>query len=89
MVFAIARLAFFGFIALTILYVILSWYSRSIRRGKLEREFDEDIGEGDRDAFVREGLRRYDNSLRRRLILGVYVVPVLVVAAIIYVTNFM
>ncbi|MBS9715662.1 hypothetical protein ACFFUT_03135 [Pseudohalocynthiibacter aestuariivivens] len=89
MFFQIARLAFFGFIVLTVLYVILSWYSRSIRRGKLETEFDEEVKTGDRDAFIKEGLARYDSSLRRKLILGVYVVPVIVVAALIYVTNFM
>jgi len=89
MFFQIARLAFFGFIVLTVLYVILSWYSRSIRRGKLETAFDEEVKTGDRDAFIKEGLARYDRSLRRKLILGVYVVPVIVVAALIYVTNFM
>jgi predicted permease len=78
-----------GFAVLTVLYVILSVWSRSVRREKLEEEWDEDIREGDRDAFITEGLRDYDRSLRRKLILGVYVVPVLFVLVMIYVVNYL
>jgi predicted permease len=78
-----------GFAVLTILYVILSVWSRSVRREKLEEEWDEDIREGDRAAFITEGLRDYDRSLRRKLILGVYVVPVLFVLVMIYVVNYL
>ena len=86
--FALARLIFVGFIVLTVIYVCLSLYSRSVRRGKLRAEWDEEGYEGDRDAFVEQGLQEYDQSLRRKLILGVYIIPVTVVAVIIYLTNF-
>lgn len=86
--FALARLLLIGFVVLTLVYVCLSLYSRSVRRDKLEREWDEEIGTGDREAFVEQGLRDYDGSLRRKLILGVYVVPLALMALIIYLTNF-
>ena len=86
--FAMARLFVIGFVVLTIVYVSLSFYSRAVRRDKLRKEWDEEIGTGDREAFVAEGLRDYDGSLRRKLILGVYVVPVCLVALIIYLVNF-
>lgn len=86
---ALLRLLVFGFLALTLIYVCLSFYSRAVRRGKLEAEWDEDVKEGDRDAFVQEGLEDYDGSLRRKLILGVYVIPICVISFIIYATNFM
>ncbi len=85
---ALARLIIIGFVALTIVYVCLSLYSRSVRRGKLEAEWAEKGQDGDRETFVEAGLKEYDNSLRRKLILGVYVVPVGVVTLIIYLTNF-
>ena len=85
---ALARLLVVGFVVLTIIYFCLSWYSRAVRRDKLEKEWDTEIQEGDREAFVREGLADYDSSLRRKLILGVYVIPVLLVGTIIYLTNF-
>lgn len=86
----IALLRFFilGFVVLTVIYVSLSLYSRGVRRDKLRREWDEEIGTGDRAAFVREGLKDYDQSLRRKLILGVYVVPAIVIGTIIYVINY-
>lgn len=74
-------------LVLSLLYVGLSIYSRRVRRGKLEMQWDEEGRDGDREAFVRAGLRDYDGSLRRKLILGVYVVPLVIIATIIYVVN--
>lgn len=85
---AFARLMIFGFIFLTIVYICLVFYSRSVRKGKLETEFDTEIKEGDREAFIREGLTEYEGSLRRKLILGVYVVPMALIALILYLNNF-
>ena len=86
---ALARLLVFGFLALSVVYVCLSLYSRSVRRGKLEAEWDQEVKTGDREAFVQEGLADYDGSLRRKLILGVYVIPICLISFIIYATNFM
>ncbi|MEQ9694506.1 hypothetical protein [Shimia sp. SDUM112013] len=85
--FALIRLGIVAFIVLTILYVVISVWSRRTRRGKLEAEWDEEGMTGDRDLWIEEGLRDYDESLRRKLILGVYVIPILCVIAIIYVIN--
>lgn len=76
-------------VVLTILYVAISIYSRRVRRGKLEASWDEMGMTGDRDAYIEQGLKDYDSSLRRKLILGVYVVPLTVIALLIYVSNFM
>lgn len=86
--FALARLMVIGFIVLTIIYVCLSFYSRAVRRSKLGNEWDEAQGPGARDDFIDAGLAEYDGSLRKKLILGVYVVPTCLVALIIYLTNF-
>ena len=83
-----ARLLIILFVALTIVYVSLSLYSRSVRRAKLEAEWEEEAMQGDRDAFIKQGLAEYDGSLRRKLILGVYVVPLALIALIIYLVNF-
>ena len=76
----------------TILSVSISIYSRAVRRQKLERQWRADLRVGDRDAWLREELERYDQSLRRRLILLVYVLPLAFVGFIgimLYVQNFM
>ena len=38
---ALMRLLIFGLIALTVLYLAISWYSRSVRRQKMERDWEE------------------------------------------------
>jgi Ca2+/Na+ antiporter len=86
--FALGRLLVIGFLVLSVVYICLSLYSRAVRREKLEKEWDEEIQQGDRDTFVQAGLRNYDGSLRRKLILGVYIVPLTVISVIIYFTNF-
>ncbi|SPF79464.1 hypothetical protein [Pseudoprimorskyibacter insulae] len=85
---ALARLLIMALIALTVVYVSVSLYSRAVRRGKLSRAWDEEGLSGDRDTYIREGLEEYDRSLRRKLILGVYIVPLALVALIVYLTNF-
>jgi len=85
------RLVIFGFIGLTVIYFSVSIYSRSVRKERLEREFDADhpdSGASDaRDAFVSKGLQAYDASIRPKLIGLVYVVPTVVIGAIIYIIN--
>jgi len=88
MVLALARLIIVGFIVLTVIYVSLSLYSRSVRRTKLRQKWEEDIRRGDRDEYVRRGLKIYDRSLRRKLLWGVYIVPVVTIAVVIYLVNF-
>ncbi|KAA2313439.1 hypothetical protein DL237_12230 [Pseudooceanicola sediminis] len=83
------RLAFVSFIVLTLLYVVASLCARHARRARLEREWQESAAPGSRDAFVERGLKAYDDSLARKLMLLIYVVPVVIVAFIIYAVNFM
>jgi Ca2+/Na+ antiporter len=84
----LVRLVVMGFVILTVVYVCLSFYSRSVRRSKLKQKWYAGPQVVDRDTFIRRGLEKYDGSIRRKLILGVYIVPVIVVSAIIYLTNF-
>ena len=88
MIFALLRLGAIAFIVMLLVYFVLSWWSRGVRRTKLEEEWDADIQTGDREAFIEEGLEEYEGSLRRKLIFGVFVVPYLVIAVLIYVVNY-
>ncbi len=85
---ALARLVVVGFIVLTVIYVCLSFYSRAVRKGKLRQKWQDGPQKVNRETFVQRGLEKYDGSIRRKLILGVAVVPVVVVGVIIYLTNF-
>ena len=91
--FGLVRLFFMGFIVLTVIYVCLLFYFRAQRRSKLEAQWnleglDDQNTRGDQDDYVQKGLEEYDGSVRRKLILGVYVIPTVLIAVIIYLTNF-
>lgn len=85
------RLAIFGFIGMTAAYLLLSVYSRSVERERLEKEWDGDPANGDdpdaRDAYIEAGLADYRRSLRRKLIWLVYVTPTLVVLTLLYLND--
>ncbi len=53
------RLLFFGLIGLSVIYFLISIYSRSVRREKLEDEWAEthpdDTDSDERDAFIEAG----------------------------------
>ncbi len=85
---ALLRLVVFGFIALSVIYLWVSLTARMRQRRTLQAEWDEKGLTGDRDAYVAAGMRVYEQSLRHRLIVLIYVIPVVVVAAIIYITNY-
>lgn len=82
------RLAAFGFIGLTILYFLVSVYSRSLQREELEKQWDADQGPGEREAFIENGMNDYEKGLRKKLIWLVYVIPTLIVIAAVYLLNF-
>lgn len=87
---ALARLFLILFVAMTVVYVTVSLWSRQVRKRKLRAAWDagdREYGE-ERDLYVRRGLEDYDDSFRRKLILLVYVVPVAVITYIIYVVNY-
>jgi hypothetical protein len=86
------RLIFFGLIGLSIVYLVVSIYSRSVRREKLEDQWKQDnSGSQDvaaHDAFVDKGMSQYNAGIRPKLILLVYVVPTIVVAVIHVLTTY-
>ncbi len=85
------RLVIFGFLALSVIYVVVSLYSRSVRREKLENSWDEDHPDGGdesaRNAYIEAGMHAYETGLRRKLIVLVYIVPAVAAAVLIYLVN--
>ena len=88
MIFAFFQLAVIAFVVMTVFYFLISIYSRSLRREKLENRWAEEGAAGDRETYVEEGLRKYDTSIRPKLVLLVYVVPTVVIAVLFYLINF-
>jgi len=85
---AFVRLVVFGFLFLSIVYVCVSLYSRSVRRERLEDDWAEEPRSGmTREEFIAAGMADYESGLRKRLLLLIYVVPSIAVGLIIYFIN--
>ena len=84
----ILRAAVLGFVLLSVVYWLVSVYSRSVRREKLEKKFDAGGIEADRQAYIEAGMQAYNKSLRRRLIWLVYIIPAVGVSATVYFVNY-
>jgi hypothetical protein len=72
---------------LSVVHLLVTLYARSVHRERLEKEWDAGGVPGDRDDYVARGMTAYEHSLRRRMIVLVYVVPVVAVVTIIFLIN--
>lgn len=92
MIFGWLRLAFFLYLGLTIAYFLTAIYSRSVRREKLEKEWDGDPAREDallveRAAFIEAGMVRYEAGLKKRLLWLIYIIPTIAFVVTIYFVN--
>jgi uncharacterized ion transporter superfamily protein YfcC len=74
-------------VILSVAYLLVSVYSRSVRREKLEKRFDAGGVEGDRGAYIAEGMAAYEHGLRKRLIWLVIILPLVAMAVTVYFVN--
>ena len=81
------RLILMALVLLTVVYLLVSIYSRSVRRERLEKRFDAGGVEGDREAYIAEGMRHYERGLRKRLIWLVIILPLVAMAVTAYFVN--
>ena len=87
MIFVWIRLILLTLVFLTVVYLLVSVYSRSVRRERLEKRFDAGGVEGDRDAYIAQGMATYEHGLRKRLIWLVIILPLAAMAATVYFVN--
>ncbi|SEK75475.1 hypothetical protein [Pacificibacter marinus] len=78
-----------GLVGLTVLYGLLSVYVRSLTRERLEKEWEEMGSNGIRDDYVEQGMKDYAQSIRPKLLLGVYILPLITFCVVFYMMNFM
>ena len=82
------RLAVFGFLALAVAFIVTAIYSRSVRREKLEDEWEAEVKTGDRAAYVKDGMGDYDEGWRKKMLWLIFVIPAIAVVALVYLNNF-
>ena len=74
---------------LSAIYIGLGWYMRWDRTRRLEDEFASGEGGGlTREDYVAKGMADYDRSWERKLLLGVFILPVLATLALALIANY-
>ncbi|NNE58933.1 MAG: hypothetical protein HKN36_12570 [Hellea sp.] len=75
------------FILLTLLYIILTIGNHWKQVSRLERAYKETKPEMDKDAYIDAGMKKYKRSLKAKLVLGVYLVPLALFGLLTYLYN--
>ncbi|TQV83184.1 hypothetical protein [Denitrobaculum tricleocarpae] len=77
------------FAILTVIYVVLTKYFRWNRERELRDRFDSgQVRANDREGYVARGMAKYESSLTKKLLLGVYLLPIGIVVLLIYIADF-
>lgn len=87
--FGFLRLLLVAVIGLTVVYILMTIYVRSLAKERLEKEWRQEGGNGDRDAYVKQGMAEYEKSFRPKLLLLVYILPLIAFCAVFYMSNFL
>lgn len=74
-------------VVLTVTYLVLSASKRRKRRAELQDEYDASDTQQDKSAFIAKGMQEYQKSYRPKLILSVFLVPLMVFILLIYLAN--
>ena len=78
------RLLVVAAVALTVVFACLWAYLRAGAREDLEKQWEAAGRPGPQEDYIRAGLPGRMGRLRTRLILGVYVVPLSLIALLVY-----
>ena len=79
-------------VVLTTIYLGLSFYKRWEERRRLVAEFearetDASPSDADKKAFLDKGMNAYERSLKKKLLLGVYLVPLALLVLLVVVAQ--
>lgn len=75
-------------VLLTAVYAVLSFLSRRRARDRIAGEYTQSETDMPKEDFIDTGLRKYQRSYRPKLIIGVYLIPLMVASLLIYLANY-
>jgi len=86
-VWALISRAVVVFVLLTLIYIILTIGNHWKQVGRLEKAYKETKPEMDKDAYIEAGMKKYKRSLKAKLVLGVYLIPLALMGLLVYLYN--
>ncbi len=81
------------FLVLSLIYAVLRFTSRYTRRQKLISEYEAGPKEASQkdtsqEVYVAAGLKKYDKSLRPKLFVFVFLIPIMIMGVLIYLAQY-
>jgi|AntAceMinimDraft_11_1070367.scaffolds.fasta_scaffold30070_3 hypothetical protein len=86
--FAVLRLFALLFAVLTLLYLIMSFMLRQIALKEARDAWEKLDTRIDWETYLERQMKVHNRSMKRKLIVGVYILPTALVAALVYFVNF-
>ena len=80
----VIRWAVLLFLLLTVVYAILTFTNRSKQRDHLKDEYSQSDKSIELDEYMDHGMSKYNRSLKGKLVLGVYLFPLIVFCTLVY-----
>ena len=86
----IAALRLFAllFVVLSLIYLVLSFFLRQIAQKEARDAWEKLETRIDWETYLERQMKSHNRTMRRNLILGVYVLPMSFLAAVVYFVNF-
>ena len=85
----VLRLFILVLLVQTAVFLLMSWAQRNAAERRARAEWEALPGRRiDWDTYYEREMREYERSIRRRLIWAVYVLPLTVIALLVYFVNF-
>jgi len=73
---------------LSVIYVLLSTSGRLRQRKRLNSEFKASKSETNKDEFMTTGMVKYDRSMRPKLFLFVFIIPIIIIGTLIFLAQY-
>ena len=87
MIIWVRNIIFIVFI-LSAIYVLLSTSGRLRQRKRLNSEYKADKPETSKDEFITTGMIKYDRSMRPKLFLFVFIIPIIIIGTLIFLAQY-
>lgn len=75
------------FLILSVIYAILSLVARIRNKDRLNADYEDSDKTLSKSEYVAEGLDELTKTTRRKLMLRVYIVPIVIAAILVYLAN--
>ena len=73
---------------LSAIYVLLSTSGRMRQRKRLNSEYKASNSEINKDEFMTTGMVKYDRSMRPKLFLFVFIIPIIIIGTLIFLAQY-